>query len=182
MTDLEICNMALSFHDKSITQDQLTSKSNKEAKNCALYLPIAKQRCVAEFDWSFFIKKLNIDYSDSVPGFGYDNSFKLPYGTVKVVPQDRNDYSYRVLNGRIYTDETEPEVWGINEDCVEDMEHPEEFDYLVAFSLGFLLCSVLAPSDQILPQNTLNQFTWTKKLLIEKEAMSFYRDIGTQEE
>lgn len=182
MTDLEICNMALSFHGKSITQDQLTSESNIEAKNCALYLPVAKKRCISEFDWSFFTKKLYIDYSDSQEGFGYRNSFKLPYGTVKVIPQERNDYSYRVLNGRIYTNEEEPEVWGINEDCMEDTEYPEEFDYLVAFSLGFLLCSVLSPSDQILLQNCLNQFTWTKKQLVEKEALSNYRDLGTEEQ
>lgn len=181
MTDLEICNLALSLHNKVITQEELDLKETKEAIGCALYLPIAKRQTISEFNWSFFTSLLDIDYTDSVSGYDYAYGFSLPQGVLTVVSLEPKEAGFRVLNGRIYTNESEPKVWGITVDCMYDMEHPEDFDVLVGFSLAFLLCGSLAPKDRDLPQTCLQQYAWTKGALLKKETTGFYRDGGTQE-
>lgn len=181
MTDLEICNLALSFFDKTVTQAELDANKTKEARACVLYLPIAKRRTIGEENWSFFTSLLDVDYDDSVEGYGYMYGYALPQNFSTVISVEPEGTGYRVLNGRIYTNETNPKVWGITEDCMDDIDHTEDFDVLVGFSLGFLISGNLAPSDVKLPQVILQQYAWTKGALLQKEARNLTHDGGTQE-
>jgi hypothetical protein len=79
MTDLDLYKITLSLFDKEITQADLDSDTpSREIRLCRLYKDLAQVRAMREFDWSFLVVKLQMDYEDDEPGRGFQHGYLLP--------------------------------------------------------------------------------------------------------
>lgn len=174
MTDLELYNIALSLFDRVITQEDLDSETpSKEVRLCKLYRPLATMRVMREFDWSFLVVKLTLDYEDDEPGRGYLHGYRLPEGLLKVV-HAFSDFPYEVAGGRIYLDAIDTAVYGIMEDLPE--EHvPSDFYELIAYALAYQIAPLLAPEGRV-DQVTLQKYTWALNGLISAECHNNMRE------
>jgi hypothetical protein len=173
MTQLEIFNLALSLHDRAITQEDLDSLNpSKEVRLCKTYQPVALIKALRELDWSFFTQKLTIDLSDDVPGWGYLHGFPLPENLFKHVPI--NDDPFQIAGGRYYTDTSDPILYGMFKACFDTMEHPDEFDMLVAYAISYEICGILSPKSGI-DQQAVQQYSWILGALTAAEVHNNYR-------
>jgi hypothetical protein len=174
MTDLELYNITLSLFDRVITQEDLDSATpSKEVRLCKLYKPLAILRVLREFDWSFLVVELQIDYGDDSPGRGFLHGYKLPAGLLKVV-HAFSDFAYEVAGGRIYTDVDEAVVYGIMEDLPE-ADVPTDFYELIAYALAYQIAPLLAPEGRV-DQVTLQKYTWALNGLISAECHNNMRE------
>lgn len=174
MTRLELFNLALSLHDRQITQADLESPNPpKEVRLCVTYQPVALSKALHEADWSFFTKRLDVDLSDDVAGWGYSHGYLLPADLYKHVPV--NDEPFQIAGGRYFTNEGSPVLYGIPRDCFETMVHPEEFDMLVASAISYEICGILSPKSG-LEQLALQQYSW---LLAALTAAELYNNQRT---
>lgn len=169
MTDLELCNLALGIFDRQITQTELDAViPNKEVRLCRQHLPLARNKVLREFDWSFLIVKLGIDYTQDSGGYkGFIHGYSLPEGVFKVV-HAHTDYAYEIANGTIYTDEDSPEVYGIMQ-TLPSSGVPSDYIELTAYALAFSIAPMLAPAGG-LDQVALQKYSWVLSGLISSEC------------
>jgi hypothetical protein len=176
MTQLEIFNLALSLHDRVITQADLDSLNpSKEVRLCKTYHPVALAKALREMDWSFFTEKLAIDMSDDVPGWGFLHGFLLPDNLFKHVPI--SDEPFQVSGDRYYTDNEEPELYGMFKNCSDTLAHPDEFDMLVAFGISYEICGMLSPRSGI-DQQAVQHYSWILGALTAAEVHNNYRAVS----
>lgn len=175
MTQLEIFNLALSLHDRVITQADLDALNpSKEVRLCKTYQPVALAKALREMDWSFFTVKLAIDLSDDVPGWGFLHGFLLPDNLFKHVPI--SDEPFQVSGDRYFTDSEQPVLYGMFKNCFDTLEHPDEFDMLVAFGISYEITGILSPRSGI-DQQALQQYSWILGALTTSECHSNSRTV-----
>jgi hypothetical protein len=175
MTELELFNITLSMFDKELTQSDIDSVTpSKEVRLCIRYKEIAIVRAMREFDWSFLIIPLVMDYTPlDVDHFGFDYSYTLPTGVLKVV-HNFTDYPYEVKRGILHTDTFEPVVYGIMEDLPED-GIPLDFYELIAMSLAYQIAPMIVP-DGKLDKVIFQKYTWALNSLISAECHNNSRE------
>lgn len=76
MTELQICNMALSLL-KVPTIDSVSSPSDETETLCALWFDISRQEILRKHPWNFAKTRTTL-YAVSGTSFEYDNKFLLP--------------------------------------------------------------------------------------------------------
>lgn len=173
MNQLEMFNLALSLHDREITQADLDSMTpSKEVRLCKIYQPVALIKALREMDWSFFTQELAIDLSDDVPGWGYRHGYLLPENLFKHVPV--SDNPFQIAGGRYYTDASKPSLYGIFKNCFDTMKHPDEFDMLVAYAISYEICGIMSPKSG-LDQLALQQYSWILAALTTAEVHNNFR-------
>ena len=168
MTDLELFNIALSLFDREVTQAELDSDNPpREVRLCQLYKPFAVIKAMREFNWSFLIVKLYMDYNDDEPGRGFAHGYLLPDGLFKVV-RNFTRYPYEVAEGKIFTDVDCAEVYGIMKELPED-HVPDDFYELIAYALAYQIAPLLAPEGRV-DQVTLQKYSWALNGLLSSEC------------
>jgi len=174
MTDLELYNITLSMFDKEITTAELESETpTKEVRFCLKYHAIAIAKAMREFDWSFLTVKLDIDYTDDVPGFNFTYGYPLPSGLFKIV-NTYTKYVYEVKGGRIYTDQEEADVYGIMVAIPESFV-PMDFYELIAYALAYQIAPILS-SEETISSFILQKYTWALSGLISAECHNNSRE------
>lgn len=168
MTDLDLYKITLSLFDREITQVDLDSDTpSREVRLCKLYKDLAQVRAMREFDWSFLVVKLQMDYENDEPGRGFQHGYILPQGLMKVV-RTYTKYKYEVAEGRLYTDVAEADVYGIMTDLPE-ANVPEDFYELIAYALAYQIAPMLAPEGRM-EKVILQKYTWALNGLMVAEC------------
>lgn len=168
MTELDLFNLALAPLGREISEAEYEGEDpSRELRLCRQHLALARIRVMREFDWSCLTVKLDMDWTDDEPGFGFAHGYLLPYGVFKIIGL-AGDGPYRVVGERLYTDEDAPEVHGIMTGWPESGV-PEDLHELAAYALGYLVVPVLAPEAK-LEQLLLQRYTWCLGGLTSAEA------------
>lgn len=169
MTDLEMFNIALSLFDKEITQEDLDSNSPiKEVRLCKRYKNIAIVKTLREFDWSFLTVQLDVDYTDDVPGFGFNHGYKLPLDLFKIVNR-YVDYTYEVHVDRIYTNTKDPIVYGIKKEIPSNDIIPLDYYELIAYAIAFQIAPLITSQEKV-SSLILQKYSWVFNGLISAEC------------
>lgn len=173
MKKWEIYNTALHVLGRSCTEADLDfDPPAAEIDCCNVCWPQARMRALREHNWSFFIERLSIDMSSEadIPGHGYLHGFRLPDGLLALAPA-RNSSRFDVY-GNVYYCNRKPAdgLYGIMDDCMDDMDHPEDFDHLVAYALAYLVAPILAPGDQKAADLAASGYSWVRENLMRLES------------
>lgn len=98
-SSVDICNMALSH----VGANFITSLNDNttEAKICAAQYDFSRDFVLGEREWTFAISRKELAASANAPIFGFDNNFKLPSDTIRVVEAfDKADMSSGIWSYR----------------------------------------------------------------------------------
>jgi len=83
MTEVEICNMALSFL-KVPTIDSIDSPSDETETLCALHFDQSRQEILRKHPWNFAKKRTTLYAISTAPPFEYDYKFLLPSDFIRL--------------------------------------------------------------------------------------------------
>lgn len=159
MKDWEIFNIALHCMGRSCTKEQAEAEHpSTEIDYCRTYLPHARLRALSESDWSWFLVPVPIDEENDVPGLGYRHGWMVPFTVLHLAPP-KDVASYQFLGGRFYADRRPKALLGVPEYYTE-LPHPEDYDWLVAYSLAAVIAPLLAPGDGNVMNVALQGYAW----------------------
>lgn len=169
MTKAGIYDLALRPLGKKCSEaDLLLEEKPYEIEMCESFHAQAVLRALREYPWSFFITELDVDYGTDTPAHGFRHGYALPSGMLSLVPE-KDAPPFRVIANVYYTDSPTSVLYGIMDGCVDSMDHPLDFDMLVAYSLSYLLCPILAPGDQNASALALQGYSWARGTLMDIE-------------
>ena len=163
---LKIYNTALSFHNNSVNS---LDEDSDVRRICDMHIEAAKIKVLREYSWSFFIKKLDIDYKNTISGFGYDYGFKLPSNLIRNVKVEENGI-FSIFGNVYYTNTPFPRIYGILSNCFDEYDYPPDLEYLISCNLAVLIASQISPGDNNIKNTILEQYSWTTANLIENET------------
>lgn len=160
MTKLEIFNTALSQHGKRCTQAEMDSVNPPtEVEACQRMYEMAVQDVLGEADWSFCVAPVELDLEDDEPYGKWSHGFLMPGNVIRIARTEAKHEPFFITGGRYYTDEERPEPWGVRWDAgVLDIA-PRDFCYLVGLWLGYLVSTIISPSDSNLANRILQNYS-----------------------
>lgn len=160
MTKLEIFNIALSQHGKRCTQTELDSSNPPtEVEACTRMFETAVQDVLGEQDWSFCVAPVELDREDDEPYGRWNHGYRLPGNIIRIARADMGRHPFFTTGGRYYTDEDNPHVWGIRYSAMILDIAPRDFCNLVGLWLGYLVSTIISPSDGNLAQRILQNYS-----------------------
>lgn len=161
MTKLEVYNIALGLNGKRCTQKELDSENPpREVSACNLMYTVAIKNVLSETDWSFFVKPIDIDYTDDERAMGFEHGYFIPRRFDRIVRVGCNMSQFHLADNRLYTDDERPEVWGMPAVEDVDMEYaPVNFCNAVGIWLGYLISIQVSPSDANLGNRILQIYS-----------------------
>lgn len=173
MTKLEIYNLALAQHAKKCTADEMTAQNKPhEVDACDQMFEIAVENVLGEFDWSFCVVPIEIDYEDDEPYGDWEHGYRLPGNLIRIARVDNSGFPFMVASKRLYCNESRPAMWGIpmNVKCIE--YGPRDFCALVGLWLAYLISPILSPSDANLSNRILQTYSAQLQTLMKRELNS----------
>ena len=160
MTKLEIYNIALSQHGKKCTQEEIDATIQPtEVEACVRMFETAVQDVLGEQDWSFCVVPIELDREDDEPYGKWHHGYAMPNDIIRIARSDMSMHPFKVSGGRFYTDEDNPEVWGISYTASILEMAPRDFCNLVGLWLGYLISTIISPSDNNLAQRILQNYS-----------------------
>ena len=92
MTDVDICNMALSFLGDAANVTSIDPpEGSSQADHCARFLPIAKRELLSAFPWTFALRSEPLVEYAKVDDFDY-HDFAFPADCLRFVSITREPY------------------------------------------------------------------------------------------
>lgn len=161
MTKLEIYNIALSVNGKRATKEELNATVKPtEVDACDSMYKIAIETVLGECDWSFFVKPITLNLEDDQPHGKWQHGYSISDSEVyRIARVDAGERPYAFLGNRFYTNERDPQLWGITSDALFIETAPRDFCMLIGLYLGFLVSQVISPSDTALAQRILQSYS-----------------------
>lgn len=174
MTRLDIYNIALGQHGRKCTQSDIESQNPPyDVELCNRYYDAAVKKVLGEEDWSFLLRKLEIeDLDDDEPTGKWAHGFLLPKRIMRV--SKLSTKPYMLIGGRFLTDEDEPDIY-VMSDNFDPENAPDDICQLIGLALAYQLCGILAPANSALSQLILQNYTWILQPMISSEATSIIR-------
>ena len=147
-TKIDICNMALAYlGDRATVVSIDPPEGSPQADHCARFYPIAKGQILAEYPWSFALKRANLARLATAPE-GARYAFTLPQDCVRVVSIfdgrsnfELHDYTLETNQGHVIVTSDCEDVY-IN--YVSSLTPEVMFSASFADALAHLLASKLA--------------------------------------
>lgn len=175
MTKLDIFNMALSQHGKRCTQAEIDSDNPPtEVEACQRMYNVAVQEVLGEQDWSFCVVPIELDLEDDEPYGKWLHGYRMPGNIIRIARADMSSHPFFITGGRYYTDEDNPEVWGVPYTAsIMDMA-PADFCNLVGLWLGYLISTIISPSDTNLAQRIIQTYSAHLQGLMKRESNSIH--------
>ncbi len=146
MDKLGIYNMALDLCGQAPMERLHNASNDKDQTERTLdtWFMTALRKASHELSWPFLEVVLSFSGGDLGPGHGYMHSFEFSDDVEQLTWA--NGDRFRRIGNILYTDESEPEAWGIQKDIVfPDDSYPEAFSDLVALALAFYASTRLSP-------------------------------------
>lgn len=161
MTKLEIYNIALSQHAKKCTQTEIESLNPPtEVEACNTMFNLAVSDVLGEYDWSYFLAPIELDLSDDEPSGNWKHGFFMPYSVARIAKVSASHKPYLVAGNRYYTQEDAPKgLWGIKWTAADMENAPADICNLVGLWLGYLISTILSPSDNNLANRILQNYS-----------------------
>ena len=175
MTRTEIYNIALQQHGKKCTEAEVKSENPPyEVQLCHTYYDAAVQKVLGENDWSFLVRRVEVEDCDDEPMGKWKHGFSLPpfYNRVSAL----STKPYQVIDRHFYTDEDNPDIF-IIPSYFESELAPNNICQLVGLALAYELCGILAPADNAIANLIMQNYSWTLMPMISAEATSFIRSV-----
>lgn len=173
MKKLEIYRIALAQHAKSCTQEEMDATVKPtEVEACDRMYEMAVQDVLGEYDWSFCVRPVNLILEDDEPHGRWAHGYALPSGLIRIVRTLPRQKPFRISNGRYYTNEDNPETWGITMDSGIMEMAPRDFCNLVGLWLGYLISTIVSPSDTNLANRILQNYSAHLHSLMQRENQS----------
>lgn len=175
MTKTEIYNIALRQHGKKCTEAEVKSDTPPyEVQLCNTYYDAAVQKVLGESDWSWLVRRVDLEDCDDEPSGKWAHGFTLPFGFSRV--SDLSTKPYQVINGHFYTNEDDPEIYIVPSEFYFNCEMaPHNICQLVGLALAYELCGILAPADNAISNLILQNYSWILQPMISAESTSYIR-------
>lgn len=112
MSEVSICNNAL----REIGALPITSFGDNtlEAELCAEFYPTTRDELIADYPWSFALKRVSLAMLEEIPLYGYGNKFQLPGDLLRLWKTDIGGI-YTVEGDTILTNNTSVNILYIAE-------------------------------------------------------------------
>lgn len=171
MTKLDIYNLALLQHGKKCTREEMEMDQYKpvEVEICDRMYPIAVENVLGEFDWAFCVVPIEVDRANDEPFGKWSHGYSLPENVVRIARVDANQKPFMVAGGRLYTNDPDMSVWGVVNDSKIMALAPDDFCYLVAMWMAYLISTAISPSDANLPNRILQMYSAQLQSLMKRE-------------
>jgi hypothetical protein len=137
MDETQICNLAL-----DILKEAPISSLQEErpiARWCNRNFATQRDAALSKANWNFAMKRQNIAADAAAPAFGWDYSYTLPAGCVRLLPltlegsDEGSPVAHVVEGGKLLTNMAGPlKVRFVNRATNYDAYHPLFVDYLSA--------------------------------------------------
>lgn len=175
MTKLEIYNIALAMNGKKTTKAEMTAEVKPtEVDACDNMYSLAIKSVLGECDWSFFVRPMNVYLDDDQPHGKWKHGYLIDRCEVyRIARVDAGNEPFQILGERFYTDEDEPSLWGITNDSFILETAPRDFCYLVGLYLGYLISTILSPSDVSIAQGALQAYSGQLSSAMKRECNNF---------
>lgn len=175
MTKLEIYNIALAMNGKRTTKDELSASCKPtEVDACDSMYSLAVESVLGECDWSYFVHPIRICMEDDVPYGGWRHGYSIEdCDLYRIARVDAGSRPFALLGGRLYTNEDEPYFWGISMDAFILETAPKDFCMLVGLYLGYLVSTILSPSDTAVAQRALQAYSGQLAAARKRESNNF---------
>ena len=175
MTRTEIYNIALRQHGKKCTEAEVKSDTPPyEVQLCNTYYDAAVQKVLGEVDWSFMVRKVEVEDCDDEPMGKWKHGFSLPPFYLRV--SSLSTKPYQVINRHFLTNEDDPDIY-IVPSFFECEMAPNEICQLVGLALAYELCGILAPADNAIANLVIQNYSWILQPMIAAESTSFVRSV-----
>lgn len=173
MTKLDIFNMALSQHGRKCTQAEIDSDNPPtEVEACNRMYRTAVDNVLAEYDWSFCVVPIELDYEDDESYGRWLHGYRMPTSVIRIARPYGKGEPFFISGGRYYTDEEKPQVWGIMyTSSIMDMA-PSDFCNLVGLWLGYLISTIISPGDANLAQRIIQNYSASLTAMMKRESNS----------
>lgn len=174
MTRLEIFNIALSQHGKKCLQEDLVAPNPPtEVEACQRMYEMAVQDVLGEYDWSFFLAPIELDLEDDAPYGRWTHGYLIPAGVSRLTKVGGRNKPYLVAGNRFYTDRDRPDdLWGIRWSSAMMDNAPRELGNLVGLWLGYLISTIISPSDGNLANRILQNYSAHLQAMMRREEGS----------
>ena len=175
MTRTEIYNIALQQHGKKCTEAEVKSDTPPyEVQLCNTYYDAAVQKVMGESDWSFMVRRVDLEDCDDEPMGAWKHGFRLPpfYNRVS----DLSTKPYQVINGHFLTNKDNPDIFVVPA-FFESEIAPRQICQLVGLALAYELCGIIAPADNAISSLILQNYSWILQPMLASESPSIVRSV-----
>lgn len=137
MTPTQICNLALSILKCTPIND--IDSNDAKADLCKRWYNLKRQNLLAEHNWRFAIKKLNLPKNQ-------DDNFVLPSDLIRVI--SFSDENAQQIGNEIISNNTELKIWYIK-DIEDSFTFTSDFINVFSLLLGYTLSFELVGDKSI---------------------------------